>query len=379
MKKQFIYYHDIDVKVEYSYFTSETGKDEAHVILHVASKGDLFEKQLCRLEKGTERFLGELGHEMNIAMKRYFVSDSANQASKIKNFNSYDTSIIQQPPLDGSKVGLWIYLIKGAHVKVEEKTNCVYLSNYTLFFDLGMQNNSGNSEEQTRALLEEYENRLAKRGATLANNCLRTWFYVRDVDTQYQGMVKARRENFVNEGLTEHTHYLASTGIQGLPSDTKAILQLGAIGMLGLEEKQQKYLYAPTHLNPTYEYGVTFERGTAVYFKDRTHAYISGTASINNKGEVVHVGDIVGQTKRMVENVEELLKEADMKLDDIAQAIVYLRDLCDYEIVKPMLTSLLGNTPLIFTLAPVCRPEWLIEMECIGIKKSYTEEFKSFS
>jgi enamine deaminase RidA (YjgF/YER057c/UK114 family) len=81
----------------------------------------------------------------------------------------------------------------------------------------------------------------------------------------------------------------------------------------------------------------------------------------------------------MVENVEELLKEADMKLDDIAQAIVYLRDLCDYEIVKPMLTSLLGNTPLIFTLAPVCRPEWLIEMECIGIKKSYTEEFKSFS
>ena len=50
--------------------------------------------------------------------------------------------------------------------------------------------------------------------------------------------------------------------------------------------------------------------------------YISGTASINNRGEVEHVGDIIGQTYRMWENVEALLKEADANYDDVTQIIV---------------------------------------------------------
>ena len=66
------------------------------------------------------------------------------------------------------------------------------------------------------------------------------------------------------------------------------------------------YLYAPTHLNPTYEYGVSFERGTYVDYGDRRQVFISGTASINHRGEVVYPGDIRKQTERMWENVETL-------------------------------------------------------------------------
>lgn len=54
-----------------------------------------------------------------------------------------------------------------------------------------------------------------------------------------------------------------------------------------IKPDQIKYLYARTHLNPTYEYGVSFERGTAVDFEDRRQIIISGTASINNHGEIV--------------------------------------------------------------------------------------------
>ena len=61
----------------------------------------------------------------------------------------------------------------------------------------------------------------------------------------------------------------------------------------GLEPGQIQFLYAPTHLNPTYEYGVTFERGTAVTYGDRKQVFISGTASIDNRGEIVYPGDIV--------------------------------------------------------------------------------------
>ena len=219
---------------------------------------------------------------------------------------------------------------------------------------------------------------MQRYGATLADNCLRTWFYVRDVDTQYAGMVKARRENFAQQGLTPETHFIASTGIGGLPADPHAIIQLGTYALIGFKPEQQRYLYAKTHLNSTYEYGVTFERGTRIDYGDRSHVYISGTASINNKGEVVHVGDVVKQTHRMWENVEALLTEAGSGFDDIAQIIVYLRDLCDYPTVKELFDQKFPTVPYVITLAPVCRPTWLIEMECVAIRPASFPEYRDF-
>lgn len=371
-------YHNLGVRIESSVFQTGKGADEAHIMVHVDARGDLFEAQLMRLQDGVKRFLTEELTNMSIAMQRYFLSDATNQAIYFQKELCTNTSLIQQPPLDGSKVALWMYLIETKNIESREGTHVVRLNNYTLLFDLGMQSNHGTSAEQTTTLLEDYERRLAHWNATIADNCIRTWFYVRDVDIQYAGMVKARKENFTREGLTHETHYIASTGIQGLPSDPKSIIQLGAMAFLGISPTQQRYLYGATHLNPTYEYGVTFERGTAIDFGDRTHAYISGTASINNRGEVVHVGDIIGQTNRMMENVEVLLAETDMNAKDVAQIIVYLRDICDYTTVKPMIEERFKNVPMVITVAPVCRPEWLIEMECIAIKQTTHEEFKNF-
>ena len=94
---------------------------------------------------------------------------------------------------------------------------------------------------------------------------------------------------------------------------------------------------------------------------------ISGTASINNKGEVVCPGDIRKQTERMWENVEALLKEAGCTFDDLGQMIVYLRDVADYTVVKGMYDERFPDTPRVFVYAPVCRPGWLIETECIAV------------
>ena len=231
---------------------------------------------------------------------------------------------------------------------------------------------------QTESLLINYEETLQSFGATLADNCIRTWFFVRDVDTQYTGMVKARKENFIEQGLTEQTHYISSTGLGGLPADTRALVQMGTYAITGFQPEQQSYLYAPTHLNPTYEYGVTFERGTVMQYGDRRHVFISGTASIDNKGEVVHVGDIVKQTERMWENVETLLAEGGTTYDDVCQIIVYLRDISDYPLVKTMFNKKFPDIPTVITLAPVCRPSWLIEMECMAIKEQKNEEFRDF-
>ena len=46
-------------------------------------------------------------------------------------------------------------------------------------------------------------------------------------------------------------------------------------------EVAEEYQYQYEDVNRTYEYGVTFERGTAVTYGDRRHVFIAGTASID--------------------------------------------------------------------------------------------------
>ena len=145
-----------------------------------------------------------------------------------------------------------------------------------------------------------------------------------------------------------------------------------------VHQEQIHYLYAPSHLNPTYEYGVSFERGTYIDYADRRHVFISGTASINNKGEIVHQGQVALQVERLWENVETLLKEADCTFDNVCHMLVYLRDIGDYNVVRKKFEQRFPQTPKIFLWAPVCRPGWLVEMECMATKPIVDQRFKSF-
>lgn len=379
MYKIKIYWKEIGVTAEIAIFAPKNKVEEFHVMLHVAPQYELFLGQLERIYEG-ERLLHELPifKQAKPIFKRYFLSDSTNQQPLMRQETECSVSIIQQPPLDGSKIAVWLYLQKGSDVANINGMVVSEHNGYKHLWKMGMHEHKGDSAWQTESLLINYEETLQSFGATLADNCIRTWFFVRDVDTQYTGMVKARKENFIEQGLTEQTHYISSTGIGGLPANTRALVQMGTYAITGFQPEQQSYLYAPTHLNPTYEYGVTFERGTVMQYGDRRHVFISGTASIDNKGEVVHVGDIVKQTERMWENVETLLAEGGTTYDDVSQIIVYLRDISDYPLVKTMFNKKFPDIPTVITLAPVCRPTWLIEMECMAIKEQKNEEFRDF-
>lgn len=372
-------FEELEVTAEVAAYEPKEGVTEWHVILHVNNNQLPFGEQLGRLYEAEDRLpeMPEFWGAQYI-MKRYFLSDSTNQQPLMRQQKNISISLIQQQPLDGTKIAAWLYLQSGVEVKEQEGAVVVSHNGYQHLWKMGMVKNQGDSARQTEELLTEYETMLSKFNATLAENCIRTWFFVRDVDTNYHGLVVARRENFIQQGLTEKTHYISSTGIGGSPADTKALVQLGTYAITGLEPEQQHYLYAPTHLNPTYEYGVTFERGTVVEYGDREHVFISGTASINNKGEVVHVGDIVLQTQRMWENVEALLKEGETSWEDVMQIVVYLRDTADYEVVRQLFAERFPHIPTVITLAPVCRPTWLVEMECIAVKEKVNERFRNF-
>lgn len=372
----------LGVTIELTTFAPEGKVAEYHAILHVEPQGEPFEKQLRRIILAEKELmaLDDMAGAKPV-FKRYFLSDAANQRPLMPQDDTCTVSYIQQPPLDGSKLATWFYLQRGTEIIPTSdrlRSTVIRHNGYEHLWTMGLTIAEGSSYSQTQNLLEDYEELLDEHQMTLEDHCIRTWFFVRDVDTQYKGLVLARWENFAQHGLVPETHYIASTGIGGNPPDPKAIIQLGSYALKGFLPEQQRYLYATSHLNRTSEYGVTFERGTLLKFGDRNHAIISGTASINNKGEVEHVGDVVMQTKRMWENVETLLAEAGMTMDDAAQLIVYLRDTADFEVVSEMFRQKYPNIPTVFTLAPVCRPTWLIEMECMAIQPAKNDSFNDF-
>ena len=313
--------------------------------------------------------------------KRYFLSDAANQADDViaADLSLCAKSIIQQAPLDGTKIALWVYLMSGVETQLNKSGLYeVRHGEFRHLYNASAHNLAANSEYQMRLLFNEYVMQLAEEGCKLSENCIRTWLFVNDIDLNYGGVVRARNQVFFTQGLTVHTHFIASTGIGGREQDPNVLSQMDNYAIAGIRQEQIHYLYAPTHLNRTSDYGVSFERGTYIDYADRRHVFISGTASINNKGEIMYPKDIEQQTRRMWENVEALLKEAECSYDDVTEMVVYLRDIADYDIVRSLFQERFPDKPCVIVHAAVCRPGWLVEMECMAVKAQSKPEFPVF-
>mgnify|MGYP001775129520 CR=1 FL=1 len=377
-------YEDKAVEAQIASFTGNGGITEYQVFLQVTDPMLPFEQQLQHIQQAYVSVVKEeLADDAVAVFRRYFLSDAANQADLVMAWECENAfcalSVVQQAPLNGTKIAIWTWFQTGVSVETEKNGMLKATHNgYTQYWTGGAFNRASNSEYQTRLLLNDYVMQLTEEGCKLATDCIRTWFFVQNVDVNYAGVVKARKEVFITQDLTEKTHYIASTGIGGRNADPAVLVTMDTYAVKGLKPEQIQFLYAPTHLNPTYEYGVTFERGTAVHYADRTQVFISGTASIDNKGNILYPGDICQQAARMLRNISALLTEAGATTEDIQQAIVYLRDTADYQVVEHFLAENYPGLPHIIVHAPVCRPGWLIEMECIAVVPSENTAFGVF-
>ncbi len=360
------------VDTRWTSFAGE-GTHEYHIILTPTDLEATFSQQIEALHEALNNNISDNLQNARLVMRRYFISDAANQLDTLQQHLATQpqcaTSIVQQPPLCGAKVAIWAYLATDMHVVESNNNNTIALQHgqHTHYWTATNYTPDGDAENQTVTLLQNYEETLLQKQINIADNCVRTWFFVRDVDVNYGGVVEGRKNNFLSVGLTSDTHYISSTGIEGRYANGNIKVLMDAYAISNLKPGQMTYLYAPTHLNPTYEYGVTFERGTCIEYADRKHIFISGTASIDNRGNVLHIGDITQQVDRMLENISALLAERSANFSNIAQMIIYLRDTADYNTVNQIFQQRYPLTPKIIVLAPVCRPTWLIEMECIAI------------
>ncbi len=371
--------------IAFSSFRGSSGSTEHYIAIEAPADLSL-QRQIDAVARRYAEALQTLRLAPESAIfRRIYLSDAANQAAVLRESSLFlqpphspvAVAMVQQQPLPDSKIALLAY-----HVDSPEPVIKRHLSpGHTIAESGGLRHlwstglcaadssQPGSTAAQTHEIFGQLIETLDGQGATLADNCVRTWIYVKDVDVFYQDMVSARTALFGRHGLTRDTHYIASTGIEGSCQHRYDTVLMDSYSILGLKPAQVFYLNDFDRLCATKDYNVTFERGTRIAYADRAHHFISGTASIDASGQVVHPGDVQRQLDRALVNVDSLLKSGGARLEDMTHLLVYLRDPSDYAVIERRLAERYPAIPRLILRGAVCRPEWLVEVEGIAIAR----------
>jgi enamine deaminase RidA (YjgF/YER057c/UK114 family) len=155
--------------------------------------------------------------------------------------------------------------------------------------------------------------------------------------------------------------------------------------MSGIAEILETIAHAPIEkravtnhnvLNEAFAYAKpsSFSRGMRIDLGSVTILLISGTASIDENGVSVHIGDFRAQMRRTLDNITGLLAAEGCTWHDIVRTTCYLRDIeRDYDAFNEERTAFYKEQELdplpasTGIQAILCRPELLIEIEAIAM------------
>lgn len=371
------------------------GTEEHFIVIQPEGRGN-FASQVDRLiELYEEALLGRgLADDSGVAAT-IFLSDAANQEEWLRRQPAFHrltaamaVGVIEQAPAGGAKCALLAYHVQrpaglwkaklpvGAAKPVADGLavtaggyRYIYLKN--LLWPAG-----GPAGAQSEGLFAHID---GQAGGLRWDEVIRTWIYVDRIDAHYKEVSEGRNRVFDRLGLSPRTGYPASTGIEGRTADHSDLVAIDVLAIQGLQPGQTRRMEALSHMNPTVEYGVQFERGREVIFGDRRHLYLSGTASINTRGQILYPSDVVRQAERAIDNMNALLEASRGSLADLVYALVYLRDLGDLAEVEAVIAdSPLCDVPHLVVHAPICRPGWLVEFEGMAIDAKGDPRFAHF-
>ncbi len=131
-------------------------------------------------------------------------------------------------------------------------------------------------------------------------------------------------------------------------------------------------------LNEAYDYAKpsSFSRGIRIDLNNISILLISGTASVDENGASVHIGDFRAQCRRTFHNITKLLESEGATWKDIVRTTCYLRDIdrdyAEFNEERTRFYAEQGLDPLPASTgiqAKLCRPELLIEIEAIAMFK----------
>jgi enamine deaminase RidA (YjgF/YER057c/UK114 family) len=224
--------------------------------------------------------------------------------------------------------------------------------------------------EDTGATIDSAVALLEREGYSF-RDVARTWFYLRDILDWYGPFNAVRNAAFQKLGLmgrNGHGAIPASTGIEGRNARGGwcTLDLIAAQGQPGARFEMQRL--HNREQNEATEYGSAFARGMAVTLGDCRYFFVSGTASIDDHGATIHVGDFEAQTKHTLTAVSALLEGAGAALPDVRQATAFLKNPLDLRSFERIADRAgLSGVPMVTTVADVCRDDLLFEIDATAV------------
>ncbi|MDR2116373.1 MAG: hypothetical protein LBP87_08325 [Planctomycetaceae bacterium] len=308
-------------------------------------------------------------------------------------------TFIPQPPASGVVAGLELWAITGGNSKsipisVESPQPGFVITtefdDLRWFFigDVRPDHLSIGAYERSLAAFQRLGRQLEQNGFCLGQ-IVRTWIYqghlvLPEGKTQrYKELNRARTDFFKGvEFLKDYLPlgycggvYPASTGIGADDVDV-------VIGAIAVSANRKDFTAVPLE-NPNqtsaFDYGAVyspqspkFSRAMALAIPNSCFIFVSGTASIT-ESESRFPENPEKQTEQTLDNIAALIDGKNLEkhgisgfvsdLSHLKCARVYVKRPNELAIIKSVCDKRLKNIPILYTIADVCRPELLVEIE----------------
>ncbi len=209
-------------------------------------------------------------------------------------------------------------------------------------------------------------------------NVARTWLYLSKILDWYGDFNAVRNAKYSLFGLMPEAEgsngrpilLPASTGIEGdAPTSAAATMDLLAtvpsegtgVSIEQMTNRKQK---------DAFKYGSAFSRGAAIGLPKATWISISGTASIDEAGVSLHVGDFRAQMNLTLDTVEALIAQKGASLNDLCDMTCFLKRAEDADAYREILAERgLADLPAVLVEADVCRDDLLFEMDGAAVAR----------
>ena len=132
-------------------------------------------------------------------------------------------------------------------------------------------------------------------------------------------------------------------------------------------------MQAKNCLNSPTDYGVSFSRGVRVDLPGHSILYISGTASVDEKGKTFKPYDFKAQAERTFFNISKLLETEEATWKDIVFTRIYLKNMDFYSKFNRFRNNFYKKNKIkqfpasVCVEARLCRDDLLIEIEAQAI------------
>ncbi|WP_165232894.1 dioxygenase [Aquisphaera insulae] len=250
--------------------------------------------------------------------------------------------------------------------------------------------------DQTLSAMSRMRAMLAKHDIGF-DRIVRMWNYLGSIVEDDDGVQRYKEMNRARTAFFEGVPFLEGCQV-GLSRPAEVYPAATGIGMQGrglmlgciaLATEDRPDIVAMPLENPNqtaaFQYAAAyspkspkFARAMALSCGGFATIFVSGTASIIGS-ETVHPGDVEAQTHQTLDNIAALIGEPNLRrhglpglgatLDSMGVIRVYIKRQEDYQKARAVCRARLGDLPMVFAIADVCRPDLLVEIEGIAFSR----------